>query len=133
MKGKRSDDSRYRGVRTFDPSITQDVIEALHQAGREDIADRLITEGMRDLEVYTRAAVKALQDRCTALEQERIEFVKATGVNRILEEHARTRLWKAAQWLGRLLLKGIEKWGVHLLYAGLLLGLGKIVFVGLTK
>lgn len=76
----------YRGPykKPFDPAITQQIENALFDAGREDLVDALRAAGMAQLE----HELHLMKDRVKALELEKVNWMTESGMFRAIDEKA---------------------------------------------
>lgn len=106
---------RFASTPHHDMTITSKVRTALMEDEHYDLVAEQLVDSMRNIESMARVEIKKLQDRVFALESERTEFLKESGVIRVLEAR---RGKSVREWL---------KWGVR----KLLPWLGALIFGGL--
>lgn len=93
MKGRR-----YKAItQVTDFSVTQKVKTALIESGHTDLAIEMITEPIGELEV----AYALLQNRVTALEQEKVNWQTESGVHRAIQsdKEKTTGSWAIKAWI----------------------------------
>jgi hypothetical protein len=92
---------RFTQAAPFDPSITQEVRNALHDAGRGDLADGMLLDGMRDIEKMVRTGLKDHERRIKILEDAERERLTETGVTRLIEARQGNTLKEWVTWTVR--------------------------------
>lgn len=93
MRGRR-----YKAITPVtDFSVTQKVKTALIDSGHTDLAIEMITEPIGELEI----AHALLQNRVTALEQEKVNWQTESGVHRAIEsaKEKATGNWAIKAWM----------------------------------
>lgn len=93
MRGRR-----YKAITPVtDFSVTQKVKTALIESGHTDLAIEMITEPIGELEV----AYALLQNRVTALEQEKVNWQTESGVHRAIQsdKEKTTGNWAVKAWV----------------------------------
>jgi hypothetical protein len=85
-------------MRHYDPSITQEVRNALHDAGRGDLADGMLLDGMRDIEKMVRSQHTDHENRLHLLEEANRDRLTETGVTRLIEARSGNTLKEWVTW-----------------------------------
>lgn len=95
---------RYRSITPVtDFSVSQQIRVALIEEGRTDLAVHSIVQPIRELE----EELAHLKNRVLALEHEKVEWQTASGVHRIIKQHAGARAVDWVTWATRAALCGI--------------------------
>lgn len=91
----------------YDMTITQRVRNVLMEGGHYDLVAEQMVDGLRDIETMARSGLKELSERVKALELEREEFMKESGVIRVFDKKSNEQSVGWMKWGTRAALAGI--------------------------